>query len=453
MKNKKDAQEAMLHIMYGMSLILDMAVSELGVPALPEMKAAKKQESDSEVTATANSGAPVVEQNEAGKSNAEAGGVADSATEKEDEETEKFKKTASPLLVKLVVVLREVMQQVEKEAKAKRDLIVPAQSIFMGDEADWIGIYNKNSTERFAPNTLFHHQMASALNIPTKFYDYLAQTHPELLVSTVNTLVYDRKVNYMVRTMDYGSGMPTARAFLSERYRRVDNLEIATATLPLFAGLPDVEVVSTEVTESRLHIKIVNHRLEAEVKKGDIVQAGVVISNSEVGLGAVSVRPLLYRLVCTNGMILNSLGERRHHVGRQQKAIEDCDYTVYSDETMEAEDKAFLLKLRDATTAAIEESRFHTAVDQLKEAAGIPIEGAVTDVVELTAKNYGMNSDEQNSILKYLIEGGDLSKYGLSNAITRASQDIESYDRATVLEEVGWQVATMEPKQWKILNQ
>ena len=189
--------------------------------------------------------------------------------------------------------LAEVMQQVEKEAKAKRDLIVPAQSIFMGDEADWIGIYNKNSTERFAPNTLFHHQMASALNIPTKFYDYLAQTHPELLVSTVNTLVYDRKVNYMVRTMDYGSGMPTARAFLSERYRRVDNLEIATATLPLFAGLPDVEVVSTEVTESRLHIKIVNHRLEAEVKKGDIVQAGVVISNSEVGLGAVSVRPLL----------------------------------------------------------------------------------------------------------------------------------------------------------------
>lgn len=120
---------------------------------------------------------------------------------------------------------------------------------------------------------------------------------------------------------------------------------------------------------------------------------------------------------------------------------------------MEAEDKAFLLKLRDATTAAIEESRFHTAVDQLKEAAGIPIEGAVTDVVELTAKNYGMNSDEQNGILKYLIEGGDLSKYGLSNAITRASQDIESYDRATVLEEVGWQVATMEPKQWKILNQ
>ncbi len=106
MKNKKDAQEAMLHIMYGMSLILDMAVSELGVPALPEMKAEKKQESDSEATATADTGAPVVEQNKAGKSNAGAG----TDPVKEDEETEKFKKTASPLLVKLVVVLRERQQ-------------------------------------------------------------------------------------------------------------------------------------------------------------------------------------------------------------------------------------------------------------------------------------------------------------------------------------------------------
>ena len=70
MKNKKDAQEAMFHNMYGMSLILDMAVSELGVPALLETKAAKKQESDSEVTATADSGAPVGEQTEAGKSGA-----------------------------------------------------------------------------------------------------------------------------------------------------------------------------------------------------------------------------------------------------------------------------------------------------------------------------------------------------------------------------------------------
>ena len=62
-------------------------------------------------------------------------------------------------------------------------------------------------------------------------------------------------------------------------------------------------------------------------------------------------------------------------------------------------------------------------------------------------------ADEQEGILKYLIEGGDLSLYGLSNAVTRASQDVASYDRATALEGIGWQVATMEPAQWKEINQ
>lgn len=55
--------------------------------------------------------------------------------------------------------------------------------------------------------------------------------------------------------------------------------------------------------------------------------------------------------------------------------------------------------------------------------------------------------------MKYLIAGGDLSMYGLSNAVTRVSQDVESYDRATTLEGIGWQVATMEPAQWKQINQ
>lgn len=215
-------------------------------------------------------------------------------------------------------------------------------------------------------------------------------------------------------------------------------MEIASVVLPLFAGNDGYSVESCEVTENRLYLKILNKRLEMEVRKGDIVQAGVMISNSEVGLGAVSVQPLVYRLVCTNGLIINDFGERRNHVGRQAKMAED--FTLYSDETLEAEDKAFMLKLRDTTMAAIEESRFAQVVDKLKEAAGIPIKGNVQEVVELTGREFGITQDEQNGIFKYLVEGGDLSLYGLTNAVTRASQDVESYDRATTLEGIGWQI-------------
>ena len=64
---------------------------------------------------------------------------------------------------------------------------------------------------------------------------------------------------------------------------------------------------------------------------GDRVQAGVMISNSEVGLGAVTVQPLVYTLACTNGMVVNSLGDRKTHVGRAAKGIED--FGIISDET------------------------------------------------------------------------------------------------------------------------
>ena len=154
----------------------------------------------------------------------------------------------------------------------------------------------------FGTTSLFHRQVASALGIPAKYYDLMQSQKPELLAENVNAWLADRTSSYMVRSMDYGSGQ-VARALLSERYRRIDNMEIATSVLPLFAGNDQYEVMSCEVTENRLYLKVVNHRLEMEVRKGDIVQAGVMISNSEVGLGAVSIQPLVYRLVCLNGMV------------------------------------------------------------------------------------------------------------------------------------------------------
>jgi hypothetical protein len=105
------------------------------------------------------------------------------------------------------------------------------------------------------------------------------------------------------------------------------------------------------------------------------------------------------------------------------------------------------------TTAAIEEGRFAQVVGKLQESVGVLITGKVLEVVQLTAHAYELNQNEQDNILQYLIAGGNLSQYGLSNAITRASQDVESYDRATALEGIGWQVATMPKQQWKELNE
>ena len=346
--------------------------------------------------------------------------------------------------------LPEVLAELQYQNNMKRDYIAPAQALRLSEDGGSIILDNNDAEEAFGATDLFHRQVGAALNIPAKYYDLMKSRKPELLAENVNSWLSERDQAYMIRSMDYGYGR-VARAFLSDRYRRIDNLEVASTVLPLFAGQPDMEVVSCEVTENRLHLKIVNHKLEAEVVPGDLVQAGVVISNSEVGLGAVSVQPLVYRLVCTNGMVCNDFSERRAHVGRQAKALEDS-FHLYTDETIQAENKAFMLKLRDTTLAAIEETRFAMIVGRLRESTDVRITGRIQDVVELTGKAYDLNQPEQDNILNYLISGGDLSLYGLSNAITRASQDVDSYDRATALEGIGWQVATMEPAQWKEIN-
>lgn len=349
--------------------------------------------------------------------------------------------------------LPDVLMELKAQNQRKRDFIVPASQMTMHDDGQTFQVIDEagGTMDLFRLSDLAHRQIGSALGIPAKYYDLMAVQKPELLAANVNEWLVERPNSYMLRT--FADPIENIiRAFLSDKYRRIDNLDIALNVLPLFGGCDDYEIVSTEITDRRFYLKIINRRLEKEVAPGDYVQAGVMISNSEVGLGAVSVQPLLYRLVCTNGMIVNDFGERKNHIGRTTKAIEES-YQIYSDETIEAEDRAFLLKLRDTTMAAIDEARFGMVVGKLQESVGVPIKGRVQDVIELTSKSYGLNQPEQDSILEYLIQGGDLTKYGLSNAITRASQDILSYDRATELEGIGWQVATMPASQWKTLNE
>jgi len=53
------------------------------------------------------------------------------------------------------------------------------------------------------------------------------------------------------------------------------------------------------------------------------------------------------------------------------------------------------------------------------------------------------------SILTYLAQGGDLSRWGLSSAITAAANGMEDYEQATVLERVGGELLDMTPAQWR----
>ena len=57
--------------------------------------------------------------------------------------------------------------------------------------------------------------------------------------------------------------------------------------------------------------------------------------------------------------------------------------------------------------------------------------------VEVLGDKYVLNKIERASILRHFIMGNDFSAFGLVNAVTRSSQDVEDYNRATDLERLG----------------
>jgi len=349
--------------------------------------------------------------------------------------------------------LVELAQELDRQRQVKKDFLVDTRSLNLGYNGENLSLdlYDGASSAQakvasFGINDIAHNQIASRLNIPTKYYNRMKDEYPGLLQYNVNGWFNQTPETRMVRTLDN-----TARAFLSDSYRRIDNFEIAETVIPIIGEMEDARIESCEVTDQKMYIKVINPRLENEVKKGDVVQAGMVISNSEVGLGSVKIQPLIYRLVCLNGMIAEDAGVRKYHIGRANEVGDN--FEIFSSETLKADDAAFMLKVRDIARTIVDEVKFMKIIEMMREAAGVPITS--TDVprfVELAASDYSISKGESKGVLDHLIKDGDFSLYGLSCAVTRYSQDVQSYDRATELEGIGYDILTMPARAWANLN-
>lgn len=347
--------------------------------------------------------------------------------------------------------IEALLQELARQSTAKEDYLVNTGALRMEVDGGRPTLRLAGQTEiQLTPLDIretAHQQIGAYLEIPNRYYEKMRTEEPELLAYNVNRWFQLNGEQRLLRTMD-----GHARAFLSNRYRRIENLDIARFTLPKLADLPDARIESAEITDDRMYIKVVNPRLVAEVVPGDVVQAGVIISNSETGKGAVWVKPLVYRLVCSNGMVVNDAKAGRYHIGRAADSEEDV--SIYSEETLIVDDLAFIKKLQDTVDAAIERVRFMQVVDKMRDANKVKLDTRqIPDIVKLTGSAFRITEEECTGVLQHLIEGGNMTLYGLANAVTRFSQDVEGYDRATKLEQIGYNVLTMSPSLLKQITQ
>jgi hypothetical protein len=339
--------------------------------------------------------------------------------------------------------ISQLAREIERQAETARDFVSPAGNIQMLETAE-IAIGGDAFRGELTEDA--HGQMADKLGIPRSYYNRMRASEPELLATNANRwLQAEPATKHMIRTLD-----GNARAVLSDRYHRLDNFQILQGALPAIYDLP-VEIVSSEVTDRRLYVQARFPMVQGEVKRGDVVSAGFILSNSETGFGALDIRPLVYRLVCTNGMVAShdvADGRlRRTHVGKRVEALED--YSIYADDTRAADDKALMLKIRDALSRLSNPDLFLRLMDKMRAATeGEQIVRPVAAVEEL-GKAFPLSEGEREGVLTALIRDQDYSRWGMLNAVTNIANTTTSYDRAVELQTLGGKLLDLPAANWQ----
>lgn len=151
--------------------------------------------------------------------------------------------------------LQDLAKQIEANEGNKRDFVSDTRSVQMDILRDVAakpdaGLIVKG--ERFPILPLAHDQIGARVNIPAKYYDRMLTEAPDLLAQNVNHWFREKPETRMIRVRDN-----KARAFVSNRYQRIDDEQVARAVLPVLADLPGVQIVSSQITDKRMYIHFV----------------------------------------------------------------------------------------------------------------------------------------------------------------------------------------------------
>ena len=150
----------------------------------------------------------------------------------------------------------------------------------------------------FTPTAVCDQGIADKLGIPAAYLRKMREQRPSLYDANVNAWLSGDPRSFLIRCLRpaAGAGSGAARAFLSDGYKRIDNLDVLLAALDGIrdAGVP-AEVDGCDLTERRMYVRVVCEQVRtlapalladyrspftgAAGAENPVVFAGFVISN------------------------------------------------------------------------------------------------------------------------------------------------------------------------------
>lgn len=344
--------------------------------------------------------------------------------------------------------IQALAKLIADRAERKEDIIADTRDMAYDVSTNSLVLPGDNA---LVVNDHAHSQIAAHADIPAAYYKRMREQTPALLEKSIRAWFDHAPARRMVRTMRAGDGQerPIARAFLSDKFSRMDDDRFASTVLPAIFDVPGARVMSSGLTDTKTTIKFVSPRLERQVKVGDTVQFGVAYSNSEVGCGRLTGSLFAYQLRCTNGMCIEEEMFASTHVGKRVGQMRDLG-EVFKLDTLAADGEATILKLRDITKELLSDRFLDVQVEKMRDMTKTELKNPAK-AVEVLAKQHSFASDLQAEILKHLMKTGEPTIWGLQNAVTRAAEDRADYDEATRLETIGGRMLTLARKDYQQL--
>lgn len=355
--------------------------------------------------------------------------------------------------------LEALLNEVQRQTEVKRDYVANTESqarVALEGSTLFMEILKPGSQllERLSISENAHRQIASRLNIPWKFYERLLNDHPDLVQQNVNELFRREPETRMFRALD-----GEVRAFLSDRYLRLDNEEVLCNTLPsIVKGEHPTTLLSSNVTPNSMNLKVLftGDELAHEVTKANgtprIIRPGFRLSNSETGAGAFKIEAFFYDSYCTNGCVFgvcNLFNFKRTHIGG--RVAGDSNLQLTSQRTQSIENQLILSQVDDAMSTLANPENVRTMAEALKTAANTPKVRNPIAAVELLATNLQLREKEKNSMLETFLRDQDYTQFGLSSALTEVAnnESVASYARACEIEEFGGSVLSLNQSAWR----
>jgi len=354
--------------------------------------------------------------------------------------------------------LNDLVQILRGEHARKLDVVVPVSQlraesgrlVLVGADAEITEDGVTTTDGIYLPTAICDDGLADKFGIPP---GYLARLRNKNLTS------YDQNVNGWLTHEDYAGKnylvrclrnddqtVGVARAFLSDSYKPIDNLDVLMTILEgVQAAGVDCDVESCDLSDRRMYIRIraegiavnalelvKNYRSPFSGKSGKdlpMVFAGLEASNSEVGHGAFSIAPRVILQVCDNGAVSRADAIRSQHLGGKLEPGQ----IVWSDETQAKNLELIKSKTVDAVRQFLSPEWVQKTVDEMSAQAGIEI-NKPEDVIKHVATKLRYSEAQQDDILSMFIKGADPTTGGVMQAVTASAQNQTNADTAADME-------------------